>query len=126
VLAAGRVLTVDTPDGLRRQAFGGELVDVAFAQRPSPSVVEFLDSVSDSRHQWVDDRTLRLIVDDGGTAVPEIIGWTTANDVEVGKAELYVPPFDDIFVELVERLAPGTDETPATDKTRAESREAVV
>jgi ABC-2 type transport system ATP-binding protein len=116
VLAGGRVLTFDTPEGLRRQAFGGELVDVEFPDRPAPSVVQYLDSISMGSHQWVDDRTIRVTVDDGGLAVPAIVSWATENQVELGKAEVHVAAFDDIFVELVEKLSPAAlDETVETE-----------
>lgn len=67
----------------------------------------------------VGDRTLRLVVDDGGTAVPAIISWATENDVELVKAEVYAPPFDDIFVELVETLTSEDDEVPADTREAA-------
>lgn len=110
VLAGGRILALDTPEGLRRLAYEGDLVDVAFPDRPAPSVVQFLDSISNGTHTWLDDQTIRLTVADAGTAVPDIINWTTENQVELRKAEVHVAAFDDIFVELVEKLSPPADE----------------
>lgn len=109
VLNAGRVLALDTPDGLRRMAYGGELVDVSFPNRPAPSVVQFLESISVGDHLWIDDQTIRITVGDGGMAVPEIVKWAGDHQVELAKSEVYVPEFDDVFVELVENLAPVDD-----------------
>jgi hypothetical protein len=114
VLASGRVLALDTPEGLRRLAYGGDLVDVSFPTRPAPSVVQYLDTLNTGSHSWIDDQTIRLVVDDGGVAVPEIVKWTTENQVELGKAEVHMAAFDDIFVELIEKLRP--DENLETDQ----------
>ena len=43
VLAEGRLIAVDTPEGLRRQAFGGEVLDVVFTQ---PLLAPQLDQLS--------------------------------------------------------------------------------
>lgn len=103
VLAAGRVLTVATPDDLRRQAYGGEMVDVRFGERPSASSLDHLDQIASGEMAWIDASTIRLVVDDSGQAIPELLRWADDNDVDVAGAESYIPPFDDTFVELVSR-----------------------
>jgi ABC-2 type transport system ATP-binding protein len=106
VLAVGRVLTVDTPQGLRHQAFGGELIDVIFTDQPSGAALEFLENVSnDGDPEWINDHTIRVVVDDPGAAIPRILDWGTEHQVGIDKADGYAPPFDDIFVELVEKLS---------------------
>lgn len=106
VLANGRVLTVDTPEGLRRRAFGGELVDVVFVAPISPLAMDFLTKMTSGRDpRLIDDHSVRVVVDDPGQAVPMILDWGSENAVEIERAEAFAPPFDDIFVELVEQLS---------------------
>lgn len=111
VLANGRVLTVDTPQGLRRRAFGGEPVDVAFVAPISQSAMEFLSNLTaGDAPNLIDDHSVRLVVDDPGTAVPMILDWGSVNNVEIERAEAFSPPFDDIFVALVEQLSDKQEE----------------
>ena len=111
VLANGRVLTVDTPQGLRRRAFGGEPVDVAFVAPISQSAMEFLSNLTAGEApNLIDDHSVRLVVDDPGTAVPMILDWGSVNNVEIERAEAFSPPFDDIFVALVEQLSDKEEE----------------
>jgi ABC-2 type transport system ATP-binding protein len=111
VLANGRVLTVDTPQGLRRRAFGGEPVDVAFVAPITPSAMDFLSNLTaDEAPSLIDDHSVRLVVDDPGAAVPMILDWGSENKVEIERAEAFSPPFDDIFVALVEQLSEKHEE----------------
>lgn len=105
VLAEGRVLILDTPEGLRRAAYGGELVEVVFSQRPTRDDEASLASLSTQADPiWLDYRTVRLTVDDAGTAGPEIAAWARDRDIEIEESEAYQPEFDDVFVELVDKL----------------------
>jgi ABC-2 type transport system ATP-binding protein len=40
VLADGRLVTVDTPSGLRRQAYDGEVIDIVTVARMPPTALE--------------------------------------------------------------------------------------
>lgn len=111
VLARGKVLTIDTPDGLRRTAYGGEMIEVAFADSPDQSHVTSLRGLPEvGSLEWVDSSRVRLIVEDAEAATPEINQWAGDNQIELVRNERYLPPFDDVFVELVSRLDVG-DET---------------
>lgn len=108
VLADGRLLILDTPDGLRNAAFGGELVDIVFTERPTrEEVAAFAGLPGNGAHQWIEDRWIRIVVEDAGTAIPLITAWATEHGATIEKVEPHVPPFDDIFVELVEKLGKG-------------------
>jgi ABC-2 type transport system ATP-binding protein len=123
VLAEGRMLTLDTPEGLRRNAYGGELLDVVFAQHPGSQILSSLEqATSASRVDRIDETTVRLVVEDAGTAGPAVNEWSRANQVEVVETEAYVPSFDDVFVELVDRLSNG--QTPPADRPDTEPADA--
>jgi ABC-2 type transport system ATP-binding protein len=108
VLAEGRILTVDTPDGLRRQAMGGEVVDVKAQQALTATQAESLARAADAhRIDTMSGDTIRLVVDDAGDAIPKLTGWATQNDLDLQSVEQYQPSFDDVFVDLVTALSPS-------------------
>lgn len=105
VLASGRVIAFDTPDGLRRRAFHGDLFDVVFATPPRREDVTSLGEAAEIRKLvWLDDHTIRLSVDDAGSVAPSIVDWARQRQIDLEKTEAYLPPFDDVFVELVAPL----------------------
>ncbi len=105
VLSAGRVLVFDTPRGLRRRAYGGDLVEVQFVARPTPADIASLEALTNgSSPTWVSAGRLRMVVDDAATATGDITSWAVGRDLELKKTEPYIPSFDDVFIELVTRL----------------------
>ncbi len=110
VMRNGRLLMVQTPDDLRRQALGGEIIrltvdaeDELNARRllhKMPFVEQF------SRPHGAPTGTLDIYVKDAGTALPEVIGGLGQDPtIDMRHAEEYKPPFDDIFIILMERAA---------------------
>lgn len=113
VIARGRVLALATPDELRRNAFGGEVLDVVFVEPPSRAIAESLTALSAGKSlEWLNRRSVRIVVNDAGTAGPAIVKWAQDNDVELEQTEPYLPPFDDVFVEIVSDLSNGSDQAP--------------
>jgi ABC-2 type transport system ATP-binding protein len=105
VLAEGRLIAVDTPEGLRRQAFGGEVLDVIFA---APLLAPQLDQLAEvaaaTRVERIGFREVRLVVADAGEVSPQVTAWATEAGVEIESVEPYLPAFDDVFVELITKL----------------------
>jgi ABC-2 type transport system ATP-binding protein len=113
VLASGRILAFDTPEGLRRRAFGGEQLDVVFATPPHHEDVTNLSGAAEvHKLRWLDDHTIRLSVDDAGSYAPTVVEWARQRDVPIEKTEPYLPPYDDVFVELVATLDEGSEPEP--------------
>jgi ABC-2 type transport system ATP-binding protein len=110
VLRGGRLLTVDTPEGLRRQAFGGEVIDVIVADRIDQDLLTDVTRREHVRHAQrtrVDGRGLRITVDDADRAIPPLQRWLDERGVDVTSVDRYLPPFDDVFVKLVQSEGPG-------------------
>jgi ABC-2 type transport system ATP-binding protein len=105
VMAEGRLLTVDTPDGLRRRAFGGDIVELVTVERLEYRYLLQLRDVpfvtGDVTREG--DRRIRLVVDEASTAIPALIEWTNSQQVEVETIQEVQPAYDDVFVELVHR-----------------------
>jgi ABC-2 type transport system ATP-binding protein len=113
VLAKGRVLTIDTPEGLRRQAFGGEMLEVTFVE---PVGFDDISSLRDvySQVQWVDSDRIRLVVDEPESAIASVSEWAEHRGLEPPITEKYLPSYDDVFVELVSKLDKHAEEAADT------------
>ena len=94
---------IETPEGLRRQAFGGEVVDLTTAERVSFAHLQQLRELSctQAEIERLTQNGVRIIVDEASTAMPMLLEWGQGQNVKVDSIEEYVPPFDDVFVELV-------------------------
>jgi ABC-2 type transport system ATP-binding protein len=104
VMQDGRLLFVDTPKGLRAQTYGGELVDLRAGDYVEPGLFESLIEVEGVRDiRRIDGSHLRLVVDDAGVAMPRLIEWAQARDIDIRSIEEYQPPFDDVFVHLIQQ-----------------------
>lgn len=104
VMAHGRLLMVETPEGLRERAFGGEVVDLRTAERIPFAQLQQLHQLpgltGEIKH--LNDTTLRLVVDEASTAMPMLLEWCQGQTIKVESVEEYLPPFDDVFVELLQ------------------------
>jgi ABC-2 type transport system ATP-binding protein len=105
VLAEGRLRALDTPEGLRRRAFGGDAVDLYLSQSIDSHCLELLQKQSFLQGHLLrlGDNGLRVIVDEASTAIPQILNWCEGQDMSVKSVEEYLPPFDDVFVELIKQ-----------------------
>lgn len=118
VMREGRLLMVETPTNLRRRALGGDVIVVKperlldvnemRALRAEPFVID--RQVTINR-----DLSLQVVVDNTGTALPAIFTWMEAHGFTVESAAEYNPPFDDVFVMLLEKEAARQ----ASEKTNA-------
>lgn len=104
VMVQGRLLMVETPEKLRYRAFGGEVVDLHTKERLLHrdllrlSQLPFVRSEVKRIH---DGNGVRLVVEQANKAMPVLLEWCKNEYVSVETIEQYLPPFDDVFVELV-------------------------
>lgn len=104
VMMEGRLLAVDTPQELRRRAFGGDVIDLRvrepldYAARHALSQLEFVRPPLRSEGE----NDLQIVVDEAGTAMPGLIEWCQAHQLTIESVEQYFPPFDDVFVKFVQ------------------------
>lgn len=104
VLAEGRLLMVDTPYGLRYRAYGGDIVDMVTQEPLSLRYMRMLRDLPfvKARPRLLSDTRVRLIVSEAGTDITELVDWARSQDLDIDSVEEYQPPFDDVFVELVQ------------------------
>ena len=105
LLSDGHLLTVDTPDNLRKQAFGGDLVEVELRNPATRAVFDGIGRLPGVREtSWTGPRTVNLVVDDGSIRVPDVVEIARAEGGEVERAEVVVPDYDRVFVRLIEQF----------------------
>jgi ABC-2 type transport system ATP-binding protein len=99
----GKLLLVDTPQGIRHHAYGGEMVDFRTTEPFDFQAEAQLRSLPFVRDKTVrtGSNSMRLIVDEAGTATPELMNWAQQQNIQVQSVEEYLPSFEDVFVELV-------------------------
>ena len=122
LLADGGLVAVDTPEGLRRTAFGGDLFDVELAAVPAADVVAAMGSVTGVRRARAAGRRRRCgwwwTTPPGGS--PRCSpGAPTASWRWIGRPGR--APFDDVFVDLVERHQGKADSCSARSSGRSPS-----
>lgn len=106
VLARGRLLAVDTPEAIRRAAYGGELVDLVAVEQLDDGLLtalHALDGVLSVDRTGTEGRALRLVVADAGALLPRLQRELDGRGVALAAVEQHVPSFDDVFVALVGR-----------------------
>jgi ABC-type multidrug transport system ATPase subunit len=106
VMRRGRVLLLDTPDGLRRQALGGDAFTITIDPDRSWEVNEFLwryPGVVNIERVAKQRDTLHLCLQDGQSLPTLLRDLDLALSLKPLKIEPYLPPFDDIFVRLMHR-----------------------
>jgi len=99
----GRLLLVDTPQGLRHHAYGGDMVDFRTAERFDFRAEDMLRALP-----FVRAKTVRTGAGQhashrrpGQHRHPELMAWAQQQNIRVKAVEEYTPSFEDVFVELV-------------------------
>lgn len=107
VMNEGRLIVLDTPDGLRKRAHGGELVDMRTVERIDYRHLQALRTLPfiTGPVSMVDDQSARLVVDEASTAMPALLDWCRAQNLTIESIQEFLPPFDDVFVNLIHRYS---------------------
>ncbi|HEY0442669.1 MAG TPA: ABC transporter ATP-binding protein [Candidatus Limnocylindrales bacterium] len=107
LIAQGGLVAWAPPDDVRRQATGGDVIELETAGTFDAAVLADVPQVRGIRQQG--PRSFRVTVEDAGTATPEIVAAVTTAGAEVLWAREYRPSFDEVFAELVGRARGETD-----------------
>jgi ABC-2 type transport system ATP-binding protein len=104
IMSAGRLLLVDSPEGLRRKAYGGQIVHIATTER-----IEYIHRVHIEKLPTVkgnvsiiNDYEIEVVVDDADSAIPQLIESCRVDGLTVKAIDRKNPRFDDVFVRLIE------------------------
>jgi ABC-2 type transport system ATP-binding protein len=119
VLAHGRLVALATPEDLRRQALGGEVIEIETAQSFDGGLLEHEEGVREVKQ--TSTRHMLVVADDAGETIPRLIQAITAAGGEVLSSSEVRPSFDEVFARLVE----AGDESINEEERRARDRRAV-
>jgi ABC-2 type transport system ATP-binding protein len=106
IMLKGKLLMVDTPEGLYRKAYGGEIVRLKTKERIHYEQYRFFEShpVSSGRGKRINDDEIEIVVEDANTAIPILIEACNEQGLSTETIEKKSPPFDDVFVKLIEEV----------------------
>jgi ABC-2 type transport system ATP-binding protein len=101
VLNEGQRIALDTPEGVRRQAMGGEVVNVVGPDLNRHAVAAIREVEGVKKVSWAGRDQLEVIVDDAGSSVPVLMDALRAANVDVDEVSEQHASFDDVFVQLM-------------------------
>lgn len=105
VMRNGRLLTVDTPRGLQRQAMGGEVIHLQIEESRLVECIRFLEElpqVFKAERVRGEADGMYVFVEDAGKELPNLLSLLKETRGVMPKvAEPYLPPFDEVFVRLI-------------------------
>jgi ABC-2 type transport system ATP-binding protein len=124
LLSDGRLIASGTPNELRADALGGDVVEVTM--RGLFDVASLRESAGVRGVRQTGPRTFRLVVDNAGTATPDAVQAMSEAGSEVESVREVRPTFEEVFTELVERArsdagqsAEDAEAEPTAPGTRA-------
>lgn len=105
VMSEGHLIAVNTPEGLRREAYGGDIIRVGSTERIDYSFREEIRNLPDMKSKVLNatDYEVQLLVDDAATATPYLVEYFRNRRKEVNSIENFLPSYDDVFVKLIEK-----------------------
>jgi ABC-2 type transport system ATP-binding protein len=101
VLAQGRLIAFAEPEQLRRDALGGEVIEIETTRVVDGATLVGLTGIKEVRQPG--PRRLLVIAQDAGVATPRLLEALRSQGVEVASSSEYRPSFDEVFGELVAR-----------------------
>lgn len=104
VMAHGTLLMVETPDDLRYKAMGGDIVQFHASTALNSKMITDLRNLPfvSGELAFLDSQSVHLIVEDASTAIPRLLDWAEDEGIEIEAINHHVPPFDDVFVKIME------------------------
>jgi ABC-2 type transport system ATP-binding protein len=116
ILSRGRLLALGTPEEVRRQAMGGGIINLKLDE-VTAQTLRLLRSIPGIKNiLTISPEKLRLIVEDTGPVLKEVVSSFQQNDLEIQNIEPYRPDFEEVFVRLLEK---DTEEKDTEEKELA-------
>jgi len=113
VLAEGRLIALGEPEELRRDALGGDVIEIETTRTIDAASLAGLADIKEVRQPG--PRRILVIVEDAGSATPRLLEALRNQGVEVASSSEYRPSFDEVFGELVARKQHERAQSEAAD-----------
>lgn len=101
LISGGRLIALAAPGNLRREAMGGDIVEIETTDAFDSASLTNLPMVRRIDRRGPNE--LRVTVDDASTAMPDVVDAITSNGGAVASVNEARPSFDEVFAILVER-----------------------
>lgn len=101
LLSSGQLLALASPAELRREVYGGDILDVRTQRELDARVLEKVPGVLSVRQRG--PRGVIVVTDDAGATTPRIVEAVQQNADSVAFIDQYDPSFDELFVQLVQQ-----------------------
>jgi ABC-2 type transport system ATP-binding protein len=119
IIDHGRIVAEGTPPQLKRQV-AGDMVLMSLHDEGAPErAVELLRAQPFVRELGSEDERIRLYVDDGGAALPELLRLLDREGIGLRSLSLSEPTLDDVFLRQTGRSLRDAGPAPAAAEVRA-------
>lgn len=111
VMSEGKLIAVNTPEGLRREAYGGDIVKLGSTERIDYNLRQEVVNLPELKTKILNatDYELQLLVDDAATATPYLVEYFRDRNKAINSVEGVFPSYDDVFVRLIEKHRDGSN-----------------
>jgi ABC-2 type transport system ATP-binding protein len=99
LLADGKLIAFDEPQTLRREALGGDLIEIETTRAVDADVLAGIPGVKEVRQRG--PRKLLAVVDEASTVHARLLETIQRSGLEVASSTKYHPTYDEVFAELV-------------------------
>jgi ABC-2 type transport system ATP-binding protein len=113
IVDRGKVVAQGTPDELKRE-LRGDAIHVDLEREYNGAVSRALTGLPAIRDVVVDGRTLRARADDGGRAVPIVLGALESAGVAVSSVRVARPSLDDVYLKYTGRTFDAAEAEAST------------
>jgi ABC-2 type transport system ATP-binding protein len=110
VMRKGRLLVVDTPQGLRRRVLGGDIIQLKLADQgrvaAALAALQRFEPVQAVTRVPGSDDLLHVTVEDAGEWMPEVLNQLEVEStpgIVVESAEEFQMSYDDIFIKIMQQ-----------------------
>jgi ABC-2 type transport system ATP-binding protein len=122
IVDRGRVVAEGTPEELKAELEGDTVhVELAEAQA-NGRVPAALENVAQIRELRLQDRAVRVRVDDGAAALPAILGALGSAGVEVATATVARPSLDEVYLRYAGRSFAEAERTTESEQKEGDDR----
>jgi ABC-2 type transport system ATP-binding protein len=98
IVDRGRIVAQGSPEQLKRQ-LRGDAIQIELAAAADGALDGALEQLAGVRDVVVEGRTLHARADDGGRAIPSVLGALEAAGLEVAAVKVARPSLDDVYLQ---------------------------
>ena len=103
LMDAGQIVATGTPDALRQEAAGGDLIDATITNLDRPTMLALRQLQGVKSVQYRGEESVRMVVEDAAALIPQVIETTRGMGSDVTAIEERRLSFNEVFVALLER-----------------------